>query len=845
MLQSALPVDLVLPELTSALARSSNAVLVAPPGAGKTTRVPLAVLEEPWMAGKKILMLEPRRMAARSAAHYMASSLGEKVGGTVGYRVRMDSQTSKHTRIEVITEGILTRMLQTDPSLEEAGIVIFDEFHERSLQADLGLALCLEAQRVLREDLRLLVMSATIEAKPVASLMGGAPVIISEGKRYPVETRYYPRQGAAEQLAQHTVRVIKHAIAHDSGDILVFLPGEGEIRRVQGLLLSSGLPDAEVLPLYGALSQEAQEKALARGAAGKRKIVLSTSIAETSLTVEGVHVVIDAGLMRVPRFSPRTGMSRLETVQVSAASAEQRRGRAGRLGPGVCYRLWTEEQQQQLEPSGKPEMMETDLAPLMLELAAWGTHDPAQLSFLDQPPEGAVNQAVELLQLLGAMDKSGQLSIHGRKMAEQPLHPRLSHMVLRAMEHEERLGVLACDLAVLLAERDVLRWQQKDAAEADIVLRLQVLRAAGHEGETAFRGGLAEMKAAKRLVQEASRLKRSFGLQQALSDGSYDHLSGVLLAYAYPDRVGMPRRSGGAGLQLSGGRGAVLQPVQPLSAAPMLAAAELDDTGTAGRIRLAAWLEPAELERYFADSIKETRSVFWDAQSGTVRARLYRTFGSLILQERTLARPDPQEVAAALMEAVRTEGLDILPWNKTAVAYRQRLAFLHQADASWPDVSDEALLERLDDWLLPFLDGLGSRNDLQRLQVQQALEALVPWDKRQRLNEGAPTHCTVPSGSRIPVDYSDPSSPVVAVRLQELFGLHTTPLIGFGRMPVTLHLLSPASRPVQVTRDLASFWRNTYHEVKKDLKGRYPKHYWPDDPLTAVPTNRVRPRQQG
>ncbi|CAM4382003.1 ATP-dependent helicase HrpB [Paenibacillus tarimensis] len=845
MLQSDLPVDAVLPELTSALARTSNAVLVAPPGAGKTTRVPLALLHQPWMSGKKILMLEPRRMAARSAAHYMASSLGEKVGGTVGYRVRMDSRTSVHTRIEVITEGILTRMLQSDPAIEEAGIVIFDEFHERSLQADLGLALCLEAQRVLREDLRLLVMSATIEAEPVARLMGGAPVIISEGKRFPVETRYYPRQGTAEQLEQHTVRVIEHALAHEAGDILVFLPGEGEIRRVQGLLSSRGLPDTEVLPLYGALPQEAQEKALARAAAGRRKVVLSTSIAETSLTVEGVRVVIDAGLMRVPRFSPRTGMSRLETVQVSAASAEQRRGRAGRLGPGVCYRLWTEEQHQHLEPSGKPELMETDLASLMLELAAWGTPDPAQLSFLNQPPAGAVNQAGELLKLLGAVDQGGLLTIHGRLMAEQPLHPRLSHMVLRAKEHDEQLGVLACDLAVLLADRDVLRWKQKDSAEADIVLRLQVLRAAGQGNEGIFRGGLADLKAASRLVQEAARLKQSVGLPQALSDGSLDHMSGVLMAFAYPDRVAVPRRSGIEGYQLSGGRGAVMRPVQPLSAAPMLAVAEIDDTGSAGRIRLAAWLEPEQLERYFAESINETRSVFWDSQTGTVRARLYRIFGSIILQEKTLARPEPHEVAAALMEAVRTEGLDILPWTKTAKAYRQRLAFLHHVDASWPDVSDEALLERLDEWLLPFLDGLGSRLDLQRLQVQQALEALLPWDKRQRLNEGAPTHCTVPSGSRIPIDYSEPASPVVSVRLQELFGLHTTPVIGFGRVPVTIHLLSPASRPVQVTRDLASFWRNTYHEVKKDLKGRYPKHYWPDDPMTAVPTSRARPKQQG
>ncbi|EXX84764.1 ATP-dependent helicase, partial [Paenibacillus darwinianus] len=571
-----LPIEAVLPQLADALREGAGAVLVAAPGAGKTTRVPLALLEEPWMRGKRMLMLEPRRMAARAAAHYMAGMLGEKAGGTVGYRVRMDSRVGPQTRIEVITEGILTRMLQDDPELADVGLVIFDEFHERSLHADLGLALCLESQQVLRDDLRLLVMSATIEAEPVAELLGGVPVVVSEGRQFPVETRFFPKQLAAERLEAHTTRAIRHALSVEKGDILVFLPGEGEIRRVQRLL--GGLDAATVLPLYGALPRAEQDRALMAEETGRRKVVLATSIAETSLTVQGVRVVIDAGLMRVPRFSPSTGMSRLETVAVSRASADQRRGRAGRLGPGVCYRLWSEAFDAGLAPSGKPEIAETDLAPMVLELAAWGAQDPRELRFLDLPPEPAVKQASELLELLGAVDAGGKITAHGRRMAGAGVHPRLAHMVLLA--GPLGLGGLACELAALLGDRDVLRWPSADNAEADVTLRLQALRAmasapAAADGRLSL--GAAEIVAAgaRAALAEAAQLKRRFGLPAGVSDGGDDERSGLLLAFAYPDRIGMKRRTGGRGAavggggayQLSGGRGAVLPRMQPLSGA--------------------------------------------------------------------------------------------------------------------------------------------------------------------------------------------------------------------------------------------------------------------------------------
>lgn len=836
-----MPVDSALPRLMEALRDHGGAVLTAAPGAGKTTRVPLRLLDEPWLAGQRILMLEPRRAAARSAAAYMAALLGERPGQTVGYRIRMESRISAATRIEVVTEGVLTRLLQADPSLDGYGIVIFDEFHERSLHADLGLALCLEAKQVLRDNLRLLVMSATLDSGPVARLMGGVPVVASEGRQFPVETRYMPKP-ADEPLERHVVRAIRRALAEETGGLLVFLPGEREIRRTAALL---GTPEgAEVLPLYGALPQHEQDRALAAPGPGIRKIVLATSIAETSLTVSGIRVVIDAGLKRVPKFSPRTGMTRLETTVVSLDSAEQRRGRAGRLEPGVCCRLWPEEQERVMPAAAVPEMMEADLAPLLLELDAWGASDPRSLPFLDPPPEPKLAQAAELLERLGARDAGGKLTPHGRRMAETGLHPRLAHMVLTALELGQ--GALACELAALLQERDVLLARGPEGAGVDVLPRLAALRAAARGSIPA--GLSVHESAARRAAAEAARLRRQFGVADESGVNAAeadDRLAGLLLGFAYPDRIGMRRTAsaadGGAAYTLAIGRGAMLPAGSPLAAEPFIVAAELDDSGQDSRIRLAASFDPAWLEEYYADQIRIERTVDWDRQAGAVRARQRVRFGALMLKETTLAQPKPEETAAALLNGLRAEGLDRLPWTKQARQLRGRMAALHRIDPSWPDVTDEALAARLEDWLLPFITGMKSLDDLKRLDVAAALISLLDWNKRRELDEEAPSHYCVPSGSRIAIDYSDPAAPVLAARLQELFGLRETPVIGYGRLPLVIHMLSPAMRPVQVTRDLAGFWRDGYFDVKKELKGRYPKHYWPDDPAAATATSRIRP----
>jgi len=880
----AMPIDQVLPEVRNALRRQGAVVLVAEPGAGKTTRVPLALLDEPWLAGKKIVMLEPRRLAARNAARFMAASLGEKVGETVGYRVRMDTKVGPRTRIEVVTEGVLTRLLQADPSLEEAGLVIFDEYHERSLQADLGLALCLQARSLFREDLRLAVMSATLAAEPVAALLGGAPVVASAGRTFPVETRYAARKIEGPVCAAVAAAVLTALAADDEGDVLAFLPGAAEIRRAEARLRAAlaGRP-VDVAPLHGSLPQEAQDRALAPSPPGRRKVVLATAVAESSLTVEGVRIVVDGGLMRVPRFSPRTGMSRLETVPVTRASADQRRGRAGRVAPGVCYRLWTEEEHRTLAPAGTPEIREADLAPLALELAVWGAGDPAELAWLDPPPQAAYAQARELLAGLGALTGAGALTPHGARMAELGVHPRLAHMMLRAAPLG--LGALACRLAALLGERDLLRG---DASRSvDIALRVDALRSGGVHVDERVR---------ERLLAEAAQLLRSLadaapvpapasapgpapasapppgsaplaGRPGALSpaaagDVSSPHPSGarptpgsapnaradepappgacgVLLGFAYPDRIG--RRRGPGRYTLSIGRGASLPEGQPLAQAEFIVAAELDDQGQESRIRLAAALDEADLHRHFADLIREEEHVRWEAEAEAVRARAVRRLGAVPLGERPLAKPDPAQVTAALLHGIRSLGLGVLPWNRSAQQLKERVRFLAAQGGNWPDWADEALAATMEEWLAPYLDGMRSRADLQRLQLAHVLEAALSWEQRSALDREAPTHIAVPSGSRLPVDYSDPSAPALFVRLQELFGLPDTPRIGGGKVPLTLHLLSPAQRPVQVTRDLAGFWRGAYFEVRKDLKGRYPKHFWPDDPLHAPATRRARP----
>ncbi|WP_232199089.1 ATP-dependent helicase HrpB [Thermosinus carboxydivorans] len=830
-----LPIEPVIPDLKEALRRQTNAVLVAPPGSGKTTRIPLALLDEPWLAGQRVLMLEPRRLAARAAARYMAASLGEQVGETVGYRVRLDTRVGANTRVEVITEGVLTRLLQADPALEGVGLVIFDEFHERNIHADLGLTMCLQAQAVLRPDLRLLVMSATLDAAPVAALLGDAPVLTGTGAAYPVETRYLDRPVEEGRRETVIVDTIIEALTAAPGDILVFLPGAAEIRRVEAAIAARGLgANVRVAPLYGMLPLAAQDLAIAPSPPGQRKVVLATSIAETSLTVEGVRTVIDSGLMRVSRFSPRTGMTRLETAMVSRAVADQRRGRAGRLAPGVCYRLWTKQEDARLAPRNTPEILEADLAPLALELAVWGVADPAELSWLDPPPAAAFAQARELLQRLGALGRDGAVTPHGRRMAAMGLHPRLAHMVLRAIPLG--LGGLACELAVLLSERDILR-SSGGASDADLRLRVEALRLAG-QAERDNPAHMVDWAAVRRLRAELDYLRRLFGI--AGQEAGDTNACGLLLAFAYPDRIGQRRENGR--FLLASGRGAAVAGMQALADAPYLVAAELDDQGTESRILLAAPVDFATLKQHFADQIEETVTVVWDRAAQAVRARKYERLGALILREVPVADPAPEDVLAALLAGIAEAGLDILPWTRAASQLRQRINFMHRLEPGWPDMSDEALIETLDSWLGPYLYGISGRDGLARLNLVTIIESTLTWDQRRELDECAPTHIVVPSGQRIPVDYSDPAAPVLAVRLQEMFGLTETPRIARGRVPLTLHLLSPAHRPVQVTRDLASFWRGAYFEVRKDLLGRYPKHYWPDDPLAATPTHRVRPR---
>lgn len=808
-------------------------MLIAEPGAGKTTQVPLALLNEAWLGGKKIIMLEPRRLAARTAARFMASALGERTGETVGYRVRSESKVGPATRIEVVTEGILTRMLQSDPSVPDVGLIIFDEFHERSLQADTGLAFALESRSVLREDLKLLVMSATLDAEPVASLMDGAPVIRSEGRSFPVDTIYLPvTSGTRNDLHHSVAQAVVQVLNEQEGDILVFLPGAGEIRRTASELAArvSG-QDVVIRQLYSALPFREQDLAIRPDAEGRRRIVLSTSIAESSLTIEGVRVVVDSGYVRTERVSTRTGLPQLVTRRLSKASADQRRGRAGRLMPGVCYRLWSPEEHARLPEMEVPAIRQSDLAPLVLELAAWGTREPNQLAWLDPPPASSFEQGRNLLQQLGALDDSGAITEHGRNMAALGIHPRLAHMLVKAKELGQ--GSFACRLAVLLQERDLLLGSEA-ARDSDIRTRLERLLIYEKGGQPSQ----AEVERLPVLLQEIRRLQ-----QQLLVDvGEQMDLErcGLLLSFAYPDRIGKNRGDGS--FLLFSGRGAKLAQLQSLSRAPYVVAASIDDKGADGYIQLASALDLSLIERFHKESIILHKEVMWDPAAGAVRARQTWKLGAIQLKEAPYPNPSGEERAAAVLSGIRSEGLGVLQWSKSALQFRERMAFMHLHNPDWPDVSDEALLDRLEEWLLPFLDQAESRRDLQRLQLVTMLSQLLSWEQQRLLDSEAPTHIRVPSGSKIPVDYSDPERPALAVRLQEMFGLSQTPRIAGGKVALTIHLLSPAQRPVQVTSDLVSFWANAYFEVKKDLKGRYPKHYWPDDPLQAQPTSRVRPK---
>jgi ATP-dependent helicase HrpB len=838
-----LPVETALPELRRALADGRSAVLVAPPGAGKTTLVPLALLDEPWMRGRKIVLLEPRRLAARAAALRMAELLGEPdAGGTVGYRMRLDTRVGGSTRIEVVTEGILTRMLQSDPALDGAGLVVFDEFHERSLQADVGLALTLHARRLLRPDLRILVMSATLDADPVAKLMEDAAVVRCEGRAHPVETRWRERslEGWIEPVVADTVRT---ALREHDGDVLVFLPGAAEIRRT-GEALRGTLPgDTGVHELHGLLPREAQDRALRPSPPGRRKVVLASAIAESSLTIEGVRVVVDGGLMRVPRFDPGTGMTRLETLRVTRDAADQRRGRAGRVAPGVCYRLWTRQEEHGLVPARAPEIREADLAPLVLDLAVFGAA-PGELAWLDPPEAAPLAQAAELLRELEATRSDGSLTAHGRRMAELGVHPRLAHMVLRG--GERGWGASACDLAALLEERDILRGAA-GPPEVDVRLRLDALR----EGERSLPPGITvDRAAAVRVRRQGEALRRRSGVERpGAGEGRKSHAHGgedmgALAALAYPDRVGRLRPGSRGRYLLRNGRGVSLDAGDPLAGEPWLVVLDLDARGREGRVFLAAPITLAEIEGTLGSQTEEAEEVVWDDAAGRVQARRTRKLGAVVLEEGALRDPDPGAVARALCSGVRTRGLHVLPWSRETAQLRERLAFLRALEGdAWPDTSEEGLTASLEAWLAPALTGMRSLGDLGRVDLGEALLSLLPRDRRAALDRLAPTHVEVPSGSHILLDYADPSAPVLAVRLQEVFGLRETPTVGGGRVPLTVHLLSPARRPVQVTRDLASFWRGAYFEVRKDLRSRYPKHEWPEDPLAAEPTRRTKPRR--
>ena len=840
-----LPIHAILPELRQALTTSRSVVLSAPPGSGKTTAVPLALLAEPWLAGQTIVLLTPRRLAARLAASYMAGQLGEKVGQTVGYRVRFDNKVSSRTRVEVVTEGILTRRLQGDPELNGVGLVIFDEFHERSLESDLALALCRDVMTGLRDDLRLLVMSATLDTSAVSRLLNEAPVIVGHGRMFPVETKHLPPPGAtdssrADHIATNTARAIRQAISEFPGDLLAFLPGVGEISRTISLLAPLASKAGLVLiPLHGTLTQTDQDRAVLPDAQGRQRVILATSIAETSVTIEGVSVVVDCGWKRLPRFDPNSGLSRLATVRISRASAMQRTGRAGRLGPGICFRLWNLGVENGLQPYDRPEILEADLAPLTLHLAHWGVTDPGQLVWLDPPPVGAMAQAKELLTRLNALDSTGAITPTGKQMAPLPVHPRLAHMLCEAKSHASAFPV-ACDLAALLSERDILAGAERTA---DIEDRLHALRVFREHGAAAVRALAVDPDACRRMNQVSRQLADLMG---RTGKTTLPGLSvGGLLALAFPDRVAQQRDNIRGSYLLASGRGAKLSQHDQLAGAPYLAVANLDAGKQEGRIFLASRLDQDDIMALFAKQVIRSETVRWEARSETIAASRQVKFGSLMLAEQPMSRPDPDLVLKAMLIGIAEMGITALPWSDKARELRSRIMSLRawQPGEKWPDLSDSALLASLADWLAPYLGAIRSRPQLQTIDLAEIIKNRLDWAQQQRLDQEAPTHIQVPSGTRVRLQYDpDGAPPVLAVRLQEMFGLAETPTVDRGRMVVLLHLLSPAQRPVQITRDLRGFWDKSYHELKKELKGRYPRHHWPDDPWSAEATGRVKRR---
>jgi ATP-dependent helicase HrpB len=847
-MRSGLPIDDALAPLAAALERQRAAVLVAPPGAGKSTVVPLALLDEPWARGKRIVMLEPRRLAARAVATRMATTLGEAVGDTVGYRMRLETRVGRRTRIEVVTEGVFTRMLQSDPALDGVAAVLFDEFHERNLNADIGLALALDAQRHVAPDLKLVAMSATMDGANVARLLGEAPLVAAEGRAFAVEIRYVGKglpalPGGDEPLDALAARAVARALREAPGDLLLFLPGAGEIRRTLARLRDGDVAaDVDALPLSGELSPADQDAALAPARAGRRKAVLATNIAETSLTIDGVRIVVDLGLERRNVFDPASGMSRLETQRIARASAEQRAGRAGRTAPGVCYRLWGVSAERALAAYAPPEILGADLAPLALDLAVWGT-DAAQLAWLDAPPAATLAGAGDLLRRLGALDAAGRATAHGRAMQRLGAHPRLAHMLLAG--REEGAAAAAAELAALLSERDLLRGARNTSTfdgarerDSDIRSRLDVLRRSADAARDVDRGALERVRRAERAYA------RELGSERGAAADS-DIEPGVLLAFAYPDRVGK-RRAGGEGrYQLANGRGASFANPESIAREELIVAVELDDRERDARIQLAAPLKRADLLLHFAAELVRSDEVEWDARSEAVVARRVVRFGELVIDEKPLTNPPKGAAAAAFLDGLRSLGLQALPWNDESRDFAARCEFvrgLARTDlGDWPDMNDDALLRDLG-WLEPYLDGITRRTHLERVPLLAALHARLNREQQRRLDELAPTHVTLPTGTRARIDYRDDLAPVAAMRMQEVFGLAATPRIGGGAVPITFKLLSPAHRPLQVTRDLASFWKNAYVDVRKDMRGRYPRHYWPENPLEAEPTRRAKPR---
>jgi ATP-dependent helicase HrpB len=815
-----LPIDAVLDELGRTLTANNAAVLVAPPGAGKTTRVPLALLDAPWLNDKKIIMLEPRRIAARASAERMARTLGERAGETVGYRVRFGSKISRATRIEVVTEGIFSRQILDDPELSGVAAVLFDEFHERSLDADLGLALARDAQTGLREDLRILVMSATLDGARVGKLLGDAPVVASEGRAFPVETRYLGRKADAP-IERQMADAIATALRADPGSVLAFLPGAAEIRRTQNFL-SERVHDAsvEIVPLFGALEAAVQDRAIAPAPKGQRKVVLATSIAETSLTIEGVRIVVDSGLARVPRYEPDIGLTRLETVRASRAAVDQRRGRAGRTEPGVCYRLWDEPQTASLAAYTQPEILSADLSSLVLDLAQWGVRDPATLAFLDPPPAPALKEANSLLGELGALDSDGRITAEGQSLRALALPPRLARMIVDS--HRLGAGEEAADIAAILTERGL------GGDSVDLDVRLDQFR----------RDRSPRASSARSLAQRWAQ-------QVATTEGppgeDISPSTGVMLALAFPDRVA--RNRGNGSFVLANGRGAAVEQTSALARAPYIAVAELTGTAAQGRILLAAPIAQEDIETRFADQIEDREEISFDRGAMALRGRRKRTLHAITLSEAPVPLSPSAETARIFAAGLIAAGFDKLPWSKSLKQWRDRVMFLRKAEGdSWPDLSDAALAADGENWLVPALYNKTSLKELSPGDLSDALMALLPWESRARLEREAPTHFEAPTGTMLAIDYEAEQGPTIAVRLQELFGLNTHPSIAKGKVPLVLELLSPAQRPVQVTRDLPGFWRGSYAAVRSDLRGRYPRHPWPEDPATALPTRRVKPR---